>query len=92
MLKELGKKEDVFGIVRLSLVQCNPDRAPDKTPEIPEGHSVICGYNQGLGERLIVCETLEDMKQIWGMYAKGFAVAIAWYSGPDPGYLYTPAN
>lgn len=48
---------------------------------------IICGYDQGLGERMIVCETLDDMQQLYDAYARGGAVRIQWYVGPDPGFI-----
>lgn len=56
-------------------------------PTVPTGHSVICGYDQGLGERMIVCETLEDMKTLYEKFAQGYAIKINWYSGPDSGFI-----
>lgn len=55
---ELGKRADVLGVDQLKplsrrdqlqLVGKRPDRMPDT-----QGGRLVCGYNQGLGERLIV--------------------------------------
>jgi hypothetical protein len=84
-VRELGKKDEIFGadlLVPLGLY-----RRPDKMPVVPEGHSVVCGYDLGLGERMIVCDSLEEMQKLYDMYAQGFALNIVWYSAPDPGFL-----
>ena len=57
-------------------------------PALPDGHALICGYDQGLGERMIVCDTLEDAQRLFDAYARGGALRINWYSGEDPGGLF----
>lgn len=82
---ELGKKTEIFGadlLKRLSLYG-----RPTTMPRVPTGHNVICGYDQGLGERMIVCESLEDMQQLYDAYARGGALQINWYSGEDAGFI-----
>jgi len=50
---------------------------------------VVCGYDQGLGERMIVCENLQDMQELYDAYARGGALNIHWYKGDDPGFIIT---
>ncbi len=58
------------------------------TSPIPLGRwKKICGYNQGLGERLFVCETLDDMCELYDGYARGGALEIQWYLGNDVGFV-----
>lgn len=83
---ELGKKSEVVGADKLVTLQGIHGR-PSRLPRIAEGHKVICGYDQGLGERLFVCETLGDMQQLYDAYARGGALQIHWYSGDDPGFI-----
>lgn len=60
---------------------------PATMPVVPEGSSLICGYDQGLGERMFVCESLEDMQTLYDAYAAGGALSINWYTGDDVGFV-----
>jgi len=87
---ELGKKSEIFGAEKLEPL--NPISfggigRPMVMPRVPQDHKVICGYDQGLGERIFVCETLEEMQYLYDAYARGGALRIHWYSGPDPGFI-----
>ena len=84
---ELGKRDEIFGIEML--VKLSISGKPTSMPSVPDDHSVMCGFDQGLGEKLYVCESLEDMQHLYDSYAKGMALRITWYSGPDPGFLHT---
>ena len=89
---ELGKKNEISGaelLQPLTLGFSDKDLSgrPTRMPSVPSGHSVVCGYDQGLGERIIVCESLEDMQQLYDAYAQGGALRICWYSGEDPGFI-----
>jgi hypothetical protein len=58
---------------------------PNKMPYLPEGHSLFAGYVQieSQGERLFLCDTLEDLQHLWDSYAVGGAlVSPTWYSAP----------
>jgi hypothetical protein len=84
---ELGKRDEIFGAELLKPLQEIYGR-PTSMPRVPEGHLVICGYDQGLGERIFVCESVEDMLTLFDNYASGGALRISWYSGSDPGFIY----
>ena len=82
---ELGKKSEIFGAELIKSLSVSG--RPSRMPSLPQGHDVICGYDQGLGERMIVCESLEDMQQLYDSYARGGALRICWYSGEDVGFV-----
>ncbi len=93
---ELGKRGEIFGeeLLRdldpLESRRCFSDYSsgrPTAFPRLQEGDSLICGYDQGLGERLIVCESLEEMQQLYEAYAAGWALHIKWYTGEDVGFV-----
>ena len=79
---ELGKRSEIFGAELLKSLSIGYGR-PSQMPSLPKGHDVICGYDQGLGERMFVCKSLEDMQQLYDAYASGGALYIYWYSGED---------
>jgi len=83
---ELGKKDEIFGADKL--VPLNISRKPTEYPALKEGEKVICGYDQGLGERLFVCDNLEDMQRLYAGYYSGGALSIQWYKGDDPGFIF----
>jgi hypothetical protein len=83
---ELGKKDEIFGADKLKPIALPPGR-PETMPRIQPEEQVICGYDQGLGERMIVCESLEDMQTLYDAYARGGALGIQWYTGEDPGFI-----
>ena len=49
---------------------------PTKMPEIPTGDEVVCGLDQCEGEEIFICETLEDMQNLYDEYA-----AREWWCG-----------
>jgi hypothetical protein len=89
-MTELGKKNEIFGadlLIALTFER-TPDGRPVSMPSIPNDHKVVCGYDQGLGERMIVCESLEEMQTLYDAYARGGALRIHWYHAPDPGFVF----
>jgi len=82
---ELGKKDEIFGAELLQLLQLYG--RPSSLPHLSGEEKVICGYDQGLGERIIVCESLEDMQKLYDAYATGGALRIHWYKASDPGFV-----
>lgn len=84
-MQELGKKSDIFGVEKLVSLRVNGN--PTKMPVLEKDEKLICGYDQGLGERIFVCDNLEDMQTLYDSYAKGGALRIHWYKGADPGFI-----
>ncbi len=84
-MKELGKKKELFGVELLESLKLHG--RPTAMPILGKDERVICGYDQGLGERMIVCENLEEMQKLDDSYARGGARRICWYKGPDPGSM-----
>ncbi len=82
---ELGKKDEIFGAELLKPLPLYGQ--PTSMPRLQQGEKVICGYDQGLGERMIVCDNLEEMQTLYGHYAQGGALRIHWYTAPDPGFI-----
>ena len=79
---ELGKKDDVLDVKVTDLGQLpNIWQRPTSFPFAGPDKVVVCGYDQGLGERLIVCESLQDMQVLYDKYAAGYALTIHWYRG-----------
>ena len=79
-MRELGKKEEVLGrevrgLVPISRLHGRPTSMPHTDP----GTDVVCGYDQGLGERLFLCNDLADMQRLYDNFAKGGALNICWY-------------
>ena len=93
-MQELGKKTEIFGsellrpLTGFDAIHSRPDRMPTLRGK----DKVICGYDQGLGERMFVCDTLEDMQALYDAYASGGALRIHWYLGEDPGFVYVLGN
>jgi hypothetical protein len=82
---ELGMKDKIFGADQL--VQLPIYTEPMVMPHPPQGSKVICGYDQGMGERIFVCESLGDMKELYASYARGGALRNKWYTGEDTGFV-----
>jgi hypothetical protein len=91
---DLGKRDKIFGADLLrDLDQAEKLRCfaghgwgrPIAFPKLREGDSLICGYDQGLGERLFVCDSLDDMQTLYNAYAGGGAFRVSWYTGEDVG-------
>lgn len=83
---ELGKKSELFGVELLQPLEIFG--RPTSMPYLSGDDKVICGYDQGLGERMFVCESLEDMQILFDGYARGGAISIHWYKGPDPDFIF----
>lgn len=86
---ELGLKSEIFGADQLQRVSMSNDMdgRPARMPKLDDNKSLICGYDQGLGERMFVCGGLEDVHELYDAYARGGALRIHWYSGEDPGFI-----
>jgi hypothetical protein len=54
---------------------------PVALPSLPEGHRLFAGYDQGLGEQLVLIETLEDAQELWDRQDYMLESPI-WYSAP----------
>jgi hypothetical protein len=88
---DLGLRKDVTGADALELVdkpgtwhpQMGQGERPAQMPRLPEGHQLFAGYDQGFGEHLVLCETLDDVQKVWDGYARGGALfPPSWYSAP----------
>jgi hypothetical protein len=82
---ELGKKDEIFGADKLKPIDIQG--RPMHMPATQPNEAVICGYDQGLGERMFICENLEQMQYLYDNYARGGALGIYWYAGEDPGFI-----
>jgi len=90
---ELGPKSEIFGVDRLQKlsrgmldadIPVDKDGMPTAMPKLNEGEYIVAGYDQGLGETMIVCESVEDMKELQNDLNQGGALRINWYKGNDP--------
>ena len=91
-MTELGKRNDCLGLNDPTMFRpLTPNEVeygrPNQMPRIPEGWSVIAGYDQGLGERMILCTTLADMQDLYDAYDDGGALRLKWYAGFDVGFV-----
>ncbi len=84
-MRELGKKDEIFGAELLRPVRI--DQRPTSMPALKDDEKVICGYDQGLGERMIVCDSIADMQELFDAYSQGGALRIFWYIASDPGFV-----
>lgn len=84
-MHELGKKGDLSGVELLEPIQSGKLQT---WPQLKKGFDLVCGYDQGLGERMIVCENMDDVKILNDGYSKGNALSIKWYQGPDTGFIH----
>lgn len=79
---EVGKKKDVLDKRIKNLTPLNHLwQRPTSMPYVASGEVIICGFDQGLGERMLVCVSLEDMQYAYDQYARGVALSIYWYTG-----------
>lgn len=82
-MRDLGDRTEAFpdgGLSELALRHGRPDRMPD----LPDGRVLLCGFDQGAEERLIVCETLDDVQRLFDAWARGGASRIRWYAAREP--------
>ncbi|MDO8482981.1 MAG: hypothetical protein Q7S86_04150 [bacterium] len=62
--------------------QSSKPNRPTQMPAVKNGECVIALYDQGLGEKLIVCRSLDDMQKLYDSYYRGGAIKLEWYSAP----------
>ncbi len=84
-MTDLGPKQDFFGAA--DLVPIPLYRRPTELPRIPAGHQIICAFDRAIEVRMLVCHSLAEMQDLDERYAKGYAIKIEWFHGPDAGLL-----
>lgn len=70
---------DVMVVEVLQLKPINFFGRPTALPPLWAWEKLVCGFDNGLGEKKIVCETLEDAQSLYDSYASGLALRIKWY-------------
>jgi hypothetical protein len=81
---EISRNEGIFRSDFLKQLNIYGYGRPTRMPFVPDGQRVICGYNEGEGERVYICETLEDMQELYDYCVKNKISQINWYLGKDP--------
>jgi hypothetical protein len=71
----LGMKQHIIGAEQWSSLRIHG--RPQKMPKIPRGHTVVCGLKRCSTERMIVCESLEQMQTLYDKHAG--EATIVWY-------------
>jgi len=51
---------------------------PTSMPNLAKGETVVGVYDQGLGERQMVCNSLANMQSLYDSYAQGMALTLRW--------------
>jgi hypothetical protein len=79
MIIEFGRKSQIENPEQLLRFPIN--RYPAKMPKIPKGHTIVCGLEQdgAEGERMAICETLEDVQNVWRKSSVLRSVHVSWY-------------
>ncbi len=54
-------------------------KRPRQFPSLPSGHQLVCGVDDGNGERIIICPSFESMLALHREYEKGHVAHITWY-------------
>jgi hypothetical protein len=81
MIDELGRKSQVIGDEVKHWPTFHLYKRPKKMPNVPKGHTIVCGVEQdgAEGERLFICETLEDVCTLYDVHVMGQTTHITWY-------------
>jgi hypothetical protein len=85
-MMELGMKHEIFGADKLRPFQGIRISNP-VMPVLPPNTTLLCGFDQGLGERLLTIASLEDIRRVIEAYEAGFALRLHWYTGEDVGFV-----
>lgn len=51
---------------------------PTSMPSLQKDERVVGVYDQGLGEKMGVCNSLEEMQDLYDAYARGLAITLKW--------------
>lgn len=51
---------------------------PTTMPRLGKGEQVVGIYDQGLGEKSVLCHSLADMQKLYDSYASGMALRLRW--------------
>ncbi len=79
-MEELGKKDFLVGTLLTELNPLSLFGRPTNLPSVPLNHKIICGFDMGFGEKMFVCDNLEEMQERYDKYAQGWASRISWYT------------
>lgn len=79
MIVELGRKSQIEKAGRWQ--RFSIDQYPAEMPDIPKDHTIACGLEQegAEGERMFLCEILEDVQNFWREHAAAHGVHLSWY-------------
>lgn len=81
----LGKKTEIYEATFHPIF--NVKKGEKTMPKIPEGHVLVCGADQGLGEVMYICRSVEDINYLIERCNMGYALMLKWYSSGDTGYV-----
>lgn len=77
-LEKFGGSADIKATVYKLTPLPNIYGRPTSMPSIENGQRIIGIYDQGLGEKKMVCNSLSDMQSLYDKYSKGFALTLRW--------------
>jgi hypothetical protein len=79
----LGMRRQIEGIGDWPLLEING--CPSRMPRVSNGHEVACGIdlNDGRGEWIFWCETLEQMQVLHLVSTASDTANILWYQKPS---------
>lgn len=53
---------------------------PMSLPHLSMGEQIVGVYDQGLGKKDALCESLADMQRLYDSYAAGYALSLEWFA------------
>ncbi|MFZ2836369.1 MAG: hypothetical protein WAZ21_03540 [Candidatus Saccharimonadales bacterium] len=78
-----GDRSRCYGLENLQRVKISLSERPIAMPQLPEGHHLFAIYDRLSGEQVVLCETVEDVQQLWDGYNRGGLITLAFHSTND---------
>ncbi len=82
---ELGLKSGIVSKEIFEKINVPDGPRLSQPPRLKDGFCLVCGIDEGQGERLYVCRSSSDIHEMNKRYGMGAARGMNWYQSPCDG-------
>jgi hypothetical protein len=79
----VGDRNRCYGLENLQRVNISLSKPATVMPRLPDSHSLVAIYERLSGDQVVVCESVEDVQQLWDSYNMGGLISLSFHSTND---------